>query len=93
MVDGVDPGMSDIGRLEHLTEVVRAAGHDSLERLAVAVHVSGELRASAHELVRQFVEQARASGASWTDIGLTLGISKQAAQKRFSPGTSRQLSD
>jgi len=34
-------------------------------------------------LVGHFVDQARRSGASWTDIGRSLGVSKQAAQQRF----------
>src|SRR5205814_354864 len=29
------------------------------------------------------VDQARRSGASWTDIGRSMGVTKQAAQKRF----------
>jgi ATP-dependent Clp protease ATP-binding subunit ClpA len=31
------------------------------------------------------VDQARRSGASWTDIGKSMGVTKQAAQKRFVP--------
>jgi len=34
-------------------------------------------------LVGHFVDQARRAGASWTDIGGALGVSKQAAQQRF----------
>jgi ATP-dependent Clp protease ATP-binding subunit ClpA len=34
-------------------------------------------------LIGHFVDQARRSGASWTDIGRSMGVSKQAAQKRF----------
>ncbi|ASW56489.1 hypothetical protein CIK06_23500 [Plantactinospora sp. KBS50] len=69
---------------EHLIEGVQEASHDLLQRLAIATEVSGELQAYARELVQHFVEQARESGASWARIGLTMGISKQAAQKRFS---------
>ena|GEM_PF-6749062 len=29
--------------------------------------------------------EARRSGASWTDIGRSMGVSMQAAQKRFTP--------
>src|SRR4029079_10851508 len=32
--------------------------------------------------------QARRSGASWTDIGRSMGVSKQAVQKRFVPKPS-----
>jgi hypothetical protein len=42
----------------------------------------GEL---ADHLIGHFVDQARRSGASWTDIGQSMGVTKQAAQKRFVP--------
>ncbi|NUR90301.1 MAG: ATP-dependent Clp protease ATP-binding subunit, partial [Nonomuraea sp.] len=35
--------------------------------------------------IGHFVDQARRSGASWTDIGHSMGVTKQAAQKRFVP--------
>ena len=31
------------------------------------------------------MDQARESGASWTEIGKCMGVTKQAAQKRFVP--------
>ncbi|PRC42911.1 hypothetical protein C6A85_000000108050, partial [Mycobacterium sp. ITM-2017-0098] len=37
--------------------------------------------------IGHFVDQARRSGASWTDIGKCMGVTKQAAQKRFVPKT------
>jgi hypothetical protein len=36
-------------------------------------------------LVGHFVDQARRSGASWTQIGASMGVTKQAVQKRFVP--------
>jgi ATP-dependent Clp protease ATP-binding subunit ClpA len=39
----------------------------------------------ADHLIGHFVDQARRSGASWTEIGRSMGVSKQAAQKRFVP--------
>ena len=39
----------------------------------------------ADHLIGHFVDQARRSGASWTDIGKSMGVTKQAAQKRFVP--------
>jgi hypothetical protein len=61
------------GPLEHLSDAVLAS-----ERL-------GEL---ADHLIGHFVDQARRAGASWTDIGRYMGVSKQAAQKRFVPKKS-----
>jgi len=33
------------------------------------------------------VDQTRRSGASWTDIGQSMGVTKRAARKRFVPST------
>jgi hypothetical protein len=56
---------------------------DDAERLAAELSVLGE------RLVGYFVEQARAEGYSWADIGAHKGISRQAAQQRYSPYVSR----
>ena len=37
--------------------------------------------------------QARRSGASWTDIGGSMGVTKQAAQQRFVPKSPGNASD
>ena len=39
----------------------------------------------AYQLIGHFVGQARRCGASWSAIGEAMGVSKQAAQKRFVP--------
>lgn len=49
------------------------------------VQAAHEVEAEARTLLHQSVLTARGAGATWTDIGKTLGISKQAAQKRFAP--------
>lgn len=54
-----------------------------LERLTAAGEMAGRLRARGDELLDQFVDAARASGASWNEIGCALGTSKQAAHERF----------
>jgi Clp amino terminal domain, pathogenicity island component len=54
-----------------------------LDRLADAVVAAGELDEQSDALIGYFVDQARASGASWSQIGAAIGVSKQAAQKRF----------
>ncbi|GAA4606918.1 hypothetical protein BJY16_006067 [Actinoplanes octamycinicus] len=56
---------------------------DPLDRLSDAVLLSDHLGELADHLIGHFVDQARRSGASWTDIGRSMGVSKQAAQKRF----------
>jgi hypothetical protein len=52
-------------------------------QLAAAVTISGELRALADELLDRYVSAARQQQRSWSDIGVALGVSKQAAQQRF----------
>ncbi|HET9944402.1 MAG TPA: Clp protease N-terminal domain-containing protein [Actinomycetes bacterium] len=54
-----------------------------LDHLTEAAAVAGRLDELADHLVGHFVDQARRSGASWTAIGQSMGVSKQAAQKRF----------
>jgi len=60
-------------------------GGEPLDRLADAVAVSARLDERADALIGHFVDQARRSGASWSQIGTSMGVSKQAAQKRFVP--------
>jgi Clp amino terminal domain, pathogenicity island component len=61
------------------------AGSGPLQHLSDAVEVSEHLDEIADHLIGHFVDQARRAGASWTDIGRSMGVTKQAAQKRFVP--------
>jgi hypothetical protein len=54
-----------------------------LDHLGDSVLVAEQLGEIADHLIGHFVDQARRSGASWTGIGQSMGVSKQAAQKRF----------
>src|SRR5689334_13294491 len=77
----------DLPRLDDLIQHV-VAEHpegDALQHLEDAVATSGRLGELADHLIGHFVDQARRSGASWTDIGRAMGVSKQAARKRFLP--------
>jgi hypothetical protein len=56
-----------------------------LDHLSDAVLTSERLGELADHLIGHFVDQARRAGASWTEIGQYMGVSKQAAQKRFVP--------
>ena len=56
---------------------------DPLEHLSDAVRVSGRVEDKADSLIGYFVDEARRSGASWSQIGESMGVSKQAVQKRF----------
>ncbi|GGL28553.1 Clp protease N-terminal domain-containing protein [Nocardia jinanensis] len=78
--------MTSSVRLDDLIEVIKRARPDNaLDQLADAVVTAGRLGELADHLIGHFVDQARRSGASWTEIGASMGVSKQAAQKRFVP--------
>jgi hypothetical protein len=59
--------------------------------VADAFAVSARLDEQSDALIGYFVDQARKSGASWSQIGAAMGVSKQAAQKRFVPGKAADL--
>lgn len=54
-----------------------------------ALKESARMRNQAEILVCEDVVRARAAGVSWTDIGLALGVSKQAAHRRFAEASQR----
>ena len=60
-----------------------------LENVSDAFTVSTELDEQADALIGYFVDQARRSGLSWSQIGGAMGVSKQAAQKRFVPSAGK----
>jgi hypothetical protein len=72
-------------RLDDLINALKKVHADALEQLTSAVLAGEHLGEVADHLIGHFVDQARRSGASWTDIGRSMGVSKQAAQKRFVP--------
>jgi hypothetical protein len=58
-------------------------GGGPLDNLSDAVSVGADLDDKSDALIGHFVDAARRSGASWSQIGVSMGVSKQAAQKRF----------
>ncbi|MFD0200769.1 MULTISPECIES: Clp protease N-terminal domain-containing protein [Saccharothrix] len=78
-------------QLTDLIVTVASEHPDVLGRLAAAVELSGQLDELGDHLIGHFVDEARRAGASWTDIGASLGVTKQAAQKRFVPKESPEL--
>ena len=70
-------------RLDDLITAITKNHTDALERLSDAVLMADRIGEIADHLIGHFVDQARRSGASWTDIGHSMGVTKQAAQKRF----------
>ncbi|MCD2187755.1 Clp protease N-terminal domain-containing protein [Actinomycetospora soli] len=77
-------------RLDDLIRAITTVHDQPLDQLSDAVLAAEHLGEVADHLIGHFVDQARRSGASWTEIGASMGVTKQAAQKRFVPkgGTS-----
>jgi hypothetical protein len=75
-------------RLDDLIGFVRNQEGTALDRVSAAVRLAEHLGEVADHLIGHFVDQARRSGASWTEIGASMGVTKQAVQKRFTPRDS-----
>jgi hypothetical protein len=78
-------------RLDDLIAAIERVHSDALEQLSDAVLAADHLGEVADHLIGHFVDRARRSGASWSDIGRSMGVSKQAAQKRFVPKAENDL--
>ncbi len=72
-------------RLDDLIEAITKVHANPLDQLSDAVIAADHLGEVADHLIGHFVDQARRSGASWTEIGRSMGVTRQAAQKRFVP--------
>jgi hypothetical protein len=72
--------------LADLIATVRAdAGSgDPLAQLAAAARTAADLEETADGVLSHFVDQCRRAGRSWSEISKALGVTKQAAHKRFS---------
>lgn len=68
LAENLDPETADAERTEDLREIAAA---------------SAAMRADEARL-REAVESARGRGRSWNEIGVALGVSRQAARQRFS---------
>ena len=77
--------MSHPVRLDDLIDAITKVHTDALDQLTDAVLAADHLGEVADHLIGHFVDRARRSGASWSDIGRSRGVTKQAAQKRFVP--------
>jgi hypothetical protein len=78
--------------LDNLIAYVKTLHPDGgpLENVSDAFAVSTQLDEQADALIGYFVDQARRSGLSWSQIGGAMGVSKQAAQKRFVPAKAAE---
>jgi ATP-dependent Clp protease ATP-binding subunit ClpA len=86
--------MTPTVRLDDLIEAIKKVHTEVLDQLSDAVIAADHLGDVADHLIGHFVDQARRSGASWTEIGKSMGVTRQAAQKRFvakGPGENSDL--
>ena len=67
-LDNIEPDPADARDASHMRRII--AANEALD--------------AAHAELRDAVNTAREAGDSWAIIGLALGISRQAAQQRFS---------
>lgn len=79
--------------LDTLIRAIREVHDQPLDQLTDAVLAAEHLGEVADHLIGHFVDQARRSGASWTEIGTCMGVTKQAAQKRFVPKADTEPMD
>ncbi|MER6508043.1 Clp protease N-terminal domain-containing protein [Nonomuraea sp. NPDC001636] len=87
--------MDETVRLDDLIAAIKSRHPDGdpLGQLSDAVTLGEHLGEVADHLIGHFVDHARHSGASWTDIGRSMGVTKQAAQKRFVVKEGGSLAD
>src|SRR5918995_1502277 len=57
---------------------------DPLAQLSAASEMANELAGTSDALVGHFVDRCRATGHTWAEISDSLGVSRQAAHKRYS---------
>src|ERR1700743_793657 len=75
-------------RLDELISYIRTTEGTALDQVSAAVRISEHLAELADHLIGHFVDQGRKTGASWPTAGQSIGVPKQAAQKRFVPKAS-----
>ncbi|MEU5309359.1 Clp protease N-terminal domain-containing protein [Streptomyces sp. NPDC021562] len=86
-----NPNITASVRLDDLIAAIKKVHPEPLDQLEDAVIAADHLGDVADHLIGHFVDQARRSGASWTEIGKSMGVTRQAAQKRFVPKESADL--
>ncbi|MGO4753972.1 ATP-dependent Clp protease ATP-binding subunit, partial [Streptomyces sp. 2MCAF27] len=66
-------GMTTPVRLDDLIEAIKKVHPQPLDQLSDAVIAADHLGDVADHLIGHFVDQARRSGASWSEIGQSMG--------------------
>lgn len=71
-------------------KALEGATSEDFSRLIVQAYIASD---EANKSLKQWVQSGRRAGLSWADIGTLLGISRQAAQQRFSIEPNAAYSD
>ncbi|MFJ8139580.1 Clp protease N-terminal domain-containing protein [Streptomyces sp. NPDC096013] len=66
---------------------------DELARISEARLRAQTLSDLGDQLIDHYVSQAKQAGASWTEIGDAIGVSKQAAQQRHTPAAFERFTN
>ncbi|MFC1406958.1 MULTISPECIES: Clp protease N-terminal domain-containing protein [Streptacidiphilus] len=66
---------------------------DELARISEARLRAQTLSDLGDQLVDHYVSRARQAGASWSEVGDAIGVSKQAAQQRHTPNVFERFTD
>ncbi|MFI5731019.1 Clp protease N-terminal domain-containing protein [Kribbella sp. NPDC051587] len=76
--------------LQQLINTIKddAGSDDELVQLGTAASTINELTSTGDAALGFFVDRARGAGKSWVEISAVLGVSKQAAHKRFADSWS-----
>jgi hypothetical protein len=69
-------------RFEHWADTLSRDDFEDIADLRAIAEATDSVRAG-EARVRELVQLARANGRSWTQIGVALGVSRQAARERF----------
>ncbi len=79
--------MTPAPKLQDLIASVRAdaSSDEALDELRAAARLVTAINEAGDATLDFFVDQSRRNGHSWTEISSALGVSKQAAHKRFMP--------
>ena len=87
--------MTPAPNLQEIIDTIRRdAGSDNpLDQLATASATVNQLSETGDAALGYFVDRARGAGHSWVEISAVLGVSKQAAHKRFAVSWTRPVLD
>ncbi len=79
--------------LQELIEIVRqdSSSDQPLDQLVTAAAAAAQLEETTDALLGHFVDRCRRDGRSWTEISAALGVTKQAAHKRFATALASHI--